>query len=197
MKDKPVSKYTLFYCGSGASAISEYGLDNEYEDKGEDKDPERTKSIDRVVKILHSRNWNVSKFTANESPKARIGILNNFKSGSIDAMAAIKVLDEGFDVPMCKEAFITASSRNERQFVQRRGRILRKYPGKKEAIIHDFVIIPDGNDQIYKTLIENELIRVREFYSVANNKIDLYGQVTKIIDDYGLDFDLNKEDENE
>ena len=197
LKDKPVSKYTLFYCGSGASAISEYGLDNEYEDKGEDKDPERTKSIDRVVKILHSRNWNVSKFTANESPKARIGILNNFKSGSIDAMAAIKVLDEGFDVPMCKEAFITASSRNERQFVQRRGRILRKYPGKKEAIIHDFVIIPDGNDQIYKTLIENELIRVREFYSVANNKIDLYGQVTKIIDDYGLDFDLNKEDENE
>jgi len=197
LKDKPVSKYTLFYCGSGASAISEYGLDNAYEDKGESEDSDRTKSIDRVIKILHNRNWNASKFTANESPKARIGILNNFKSGSIDAMAAIKVLDEGFDVPMCKEAFITASSRNERQFVQRRGRILRKFPGKKEAIIHDFVIVPDSHDQIYKTLIENELKRVREFYSVANNKINIYGEVMKIIDSYDLDFDLNEENENE
>ena len=190
LKDRPVSKYTLFYCGSGASAVSDY------EDNNEDTDIERTKSIDRVVKILHNRNWNVSKFTANESPKARTNILSNFKSGSIDAMAAIKVLDEGFDVPMCKEAYITASSRNERQFVQRRGRILRKYPGKKEAIIHDFVIVPDGRDQIYKTLIKNELTRVREFYSVANNKVDIYSEVVKIIDTYGLDFDLNEGSED-
>jgi len=197
LKSKSVSKYTLFYCGSGASDISEYKLDEEYEDKGEDKDSEKTKSIDKVVKILYKRNWNVSKFTANESPKARVGILNNFKSGSIDAMVAIKVLDEGFDVPMCKEAFITASSRNERQFVQRRGRILRKSPGKDEAIIHDFLIIPDSHDQIYKTLIENELMRVREFYSVANNKNDIYKKVNKIINDYGLDFNLNEGSEDE
>jgi hypothetical protein len=74
---------------------------------------------------------------------------------------------------------------------------LRKSPGKKEAIIHDFVIVPDSHDQIYKTLIENELIRVREFYSVANNKINIYGEAMKIIDSYDLDFDLNEENENE
>ena len=195
MKDKPVSKYTLFYCGSGASAISEYGLDNEYEDKGEDKDPERTKSIDRVVKILHSRNWNVSKFTANESPKARIGILNNFKSGSIDAMAAIKVLDEGFDVPMCKEAFITASSRNERQFVQRRGRILRRSEGKKEAIIHDFIILHNDSNPAFRTLAENELIRVKEFYGSALNKEELLPKINKIKEIFNISIDMEEKDE--
>ena len=193
LKNRSASKYTLFYCGSGASAVSEYGLSNEYEDTEEGKDVNKTKSIDRVINILYDHNWNVSKFTANESPKDRAGILSNFKLGSIDAIAAIKVLDEGFDVPMCQEAFITASSRSERQFVQRRGRILRKFPGKKEAIIHDFVIIPEGKDPIYKTLIENELTRVREFYSVANNKDEVYDQVSKIISNYDLDFDLNEE----
>ncbi len=95
---------------------------------------------------------------------------------------------------MCKEAYITASSRNERQFIQRRGRILRKSPGKKEAIIHDFVILPNKRDHVYKKLVENELNRVKEFYSVANNKIDIYDSIVKILNDYNIDIDFMEGD---
>ena len=188
LKDRPISQHTLFYCGSGSSVFSEC--------ENEDEIGERTKSIDRVTKILYNRHWNISKFTAEETHKSRVGILKNFKSGNIDAIAAIRVLDEGFDVPMCREAFITASSRNERQFIQRRGRILRKSPGKSEAIIHDFVIVPENTEHAYKALLISELTRVREFYSVANNKSDINNKVSKLISDYDLDFDLNEEVEN-
>lgn len=188
LKNTKVSKYTLFYCGSGSSVFSE--------DQDQNQDGGQTKSIDKVTKLLYDHHWNISKFTAEESHKSRVGILNNFKSGNIDAIAAIRVLDEGFDVPMCREAFITASSRNERQFIQRRGRILRKFPGKDEAIIHDFVIVPSSLDNAYKSLVISELTRVREFYSVANNKSDIYNKVAKIVRDYDLEFDLNEEVEN-
>lgn len=178
------SKHTLFYCGSGSSIFSDEDFD--------DTSSEKTKSIDRVTEILYKNNWNISKFTAEESHRERESILNNFKLGSIDAIAAIRVLDEGFDVPMCREAYITASSRNERQFIQRRGRILRKSPGKKEAIIHDFVIVPDSQDAAYKALLTSELVRVREFYSVANNKGDIYEKVAQIIEKHDLNFDLDE-----
>lgn len=184
LKDRPVTQHTLFYCGTGSSIFSDEHFD--------DSDGDKTKSIDRVTRILYKHNWNISKFTAEETHKARLGILNNFKLGSIDAIAAIRVLDEGFDVPMCREAYITASSKNERQFIQRRGRILRKSPGKEEAIIHDFVIVPSKDESAYKSLLEGELERVREFYSVANNKVEIFSQVSRIIEEHNLDFDLNK-----
>jgi superfamily II DNA or RNA helicase len=185
LSSKDITQHTLFYCGSGSSMFSE---------SVEDGDNEKIRSIDRITKILYRNNWNISKFTAEESHKDRVRILENFTTKNIDAIAAIKVLDEGFDVPMCKEAYITASSRNERQFIQRRGRILRKSPGKKEAIIHDFVILPNRRDHVYKKLVENELNRVKEFYSVANNKIDIYDSIVKILNDYNIDIDFMEGD---
>lgn len=43
-------------------------------------------------------------------------------------LVSIKCLDEGVDIPKVSHALILASSQNPRQFIQRRGRVLRIYP---------------------------------------------------------------------
>ena len=109
--------------------------------------------------------------------------MNSFKAGEIDALISMKVLDEGVDVPACRTAIITASTRNPRQFVQRRGRVLRKSPGKDKAIIYDFVTLPAGNaDPRYSKLLIAELERVDEFCAIANNKL----QIEQAIDSLGM-----------
>ena len=110
--------------------------------------------------------------------------MNSFKSGEIDALISMKVLDEGVDVPACRTAIITASTRNPRQFVQRRGRVLRKSPGKEKAVIYDFVTLPHvGADPRYSSmLIEAELERVDEFCAIANNKL----QIERVVDELGM-----------
>lgn len=109
-------------------------------DDGEDQFTGR--QIEVVSKQLDRLGWRIPRFTSRE----RDDILANFKSGLIDAMVAIKCLDEGIDVPACGTAYILASSRDPRQFIQRRGRILRHSPGKEHATIHDFVTVrPAGH----------------------------------------------------
>ena len=181
LKDKEPSSYTLFYCGSGSVES-----DDDPEDENENKDKD-IRSISKISSILHKYNWNCSHFTSKESPTQRARVLDSFKNQSIEAIAAIKVLDEGFDVPMCREAYITASSRNERQFIQRRGRILRTSEGKTESIIHDFVILPDNfTDNIYRTLAKNEMERVKEFFENSSNKDELFPYIEKIKSQFGI-----------
>ena len=99
-----------------------------------------------VAQILRSNNVSASAFTASETRSQRTTILENFKRGDVTALIAIKCLDEGIDVPACTTAYLLASSRNPRQFVQRRGRILRRSQGKEKAIIYDFVALLPQND---------------------------------------------------
>ena len=179
IKTKKPSPFTLFYSGSGSV---------ESNDDPEDEDDfETVRSIDKITSILDKYGWSSSHFTSKQSPTKRVQILQNFKIESTEAIAAIKVLDEGFDVPMCREAYITASSRNERQFIQRRGRILRKADGKDEAIIHDFVILHNDSNPIYKSLAENEFKRVKEFYDSASNQEELLPQINKILKQFNIE----------
>ena len=185
IKNRKPSPFTLFYSGSGSIES----------DDDPDDDNASTRTISRITQILDKYYWNSSQFTAYESDIERKDILESFKSKSIEAIAAIKVLDEGFDVPMCQEAYITASSRNERQFIQRRGRILRRSEGKTEAIIHDFIILHNDSNPAFRTLAENELIRVKEFYSSALNKEDLLPKINKIKETFNISIDMDNEDE--
>ena len=75
----------------------------------------------------------------------------------------LKKLDEGFDIPMCNEAYITASSSNERQWIQRRGRILRTAKGKTSAIVHDFVITKTSDPKAFQSLVAKEIERMVAF----------------------------------
>ena len=87
-------------------------------------------------------------------------------------LVSIRCLDEGVDIPDVSHAFILSSSQNPRQFIQRRGRVLRRAPGKHLAIVHDAVVAPvsadDEPEQI--SLLRSELVRAIEFADHAINK---------------------------
>jgi superfamily II DNA or RNA helicase len=104
-------------------------------------------------------------------------ILQQFQQGVIDVIASMKCLDEGVDIPRAETAIFCSSTGNPRQFIQRRGRILRKHPEKDHAVIHDLVVIPDYETQtedsetydLEKGMVRKELERVMYFASLSRN----------------------------
>lgn len=158
-------KYSLFYCGEGKN------------DDGE-------KLIDLYTRAINDLRWQVSQIVSGVNDKNRVTIMKEFKEGFIDGLVAMKILDEGIDIPACSKAFIIASTKNKRQYVQRRGRILRKSEGKEFAEIYDFVILPYGlgTDMISKRLLQSEYERVKDFWFTADNKL----QIQQFIDQHGL-----------
>lgn len=183
---KPNS-HTLFYCGDGTVETDE--------ETDQDTESESTitglRQVEAVSSLLHKRGWDVSRFTSRESRKERDTILENFRIGIIDAMVAIRCLDEGIDVPACNTAYILASSRDPRQFVQRRGRILRRSPGKEMATIHDFIVVLPHDyetaSDYAKRLIKSELGRVAEFSSLSENRADAYEVLAPVLREYDLE----------
>lgn len=145
------SHHTLFYCS-----------------------PEQ---IDEVCHIVGwEAGWRINRFTAEEPNDLRQQLLSDFDNRTVQALVAMKCLDEGVDVPSTRIAYILASSSNPREFVQRRGRVLRRAPNKHEAIIYDFIVIPpeswysQSNVRADKTIVERELRRFKEFADSAQNK---------------------------
>lgn len=80
-------------------------------------------------------------------------------------MLAIKCLDEGIDIPMINRALILASSTNPREYIQRRGRVLRRTPGKYSSRIFDLIVT--GVDD--KAITPSEVVRAMEFAEDARN----------------------------
>lgn len=103
-------------------------------------------------------------------------------------LVSIRCLDEGVDIPAVSHALILASSQNPRQFIQRRGRVLRTAPGKHLAVIHDAIVVPvnlaDEPDQI--SLLKAELLRSIEFADHALNKMAA-AELRNISADLGFD----------
>ena len=96
-----------------------------------------------MIPILgNSFGLRVSRFTAEESTEERGRLLEDFAGGRLQGLVAMRCLDEGVDVPSTQVAYILASTSNPREFIQRRGRILRRSPGKEHAVIHDLVALP-------------------------------------------------------
>lgn len=170
----PIS-HTLFYC-SDASV------------KGKDDFPQR--QVEAVSMLLHQLGWRNSRFTARENSRERRMILDGFRLGDIDALVAIRCLDEGIDVPACQRAYILASSRNPRQFVQRRGRILRRSPGKDIAHIVDLMVrLPMGivqNEATERKLLVDELQRASEFARLARNNGEVVSTLMPLLEQYDL-----------
>lgn len=138
------------------------------------------RQIEVILKLVGKElGMKARKFTSDESQVERKEIIRMFRNEELQVIVAIKCLDEGVDVPSTQTAFILASSTNPREFVQRRGRVLRKSPGKRYAYIYDFVVVPPGSmAERYKSesfsverkLFRRELERINEFASVAENK---------------------------
>lgn len=115
--------YNIFYCGDKIEN------DIRFIEK-----VNRTLSFDIGIKT-HT-------FTANENIEERNRIISDFTNGRLQALTAIRCLDEGVDIPQLRRAFILSSGTNPKEFIQRRGRILRKYKGKEYAEIYDFIVVP-------------------------------------------------------
>lgn len=132
---------------------------------------EENKYVLNVTNALHEHGIRVAKFTSDESNSERKRIMADFKDENIEALVAMKVLDEGIDVPVCKSAFILASTRNPRQYVQRRGRVLRKAEGKESALIVDFIVLPKKGitNRFSQNLKIAELQRIEDFKFTALN----------------------------
>lgn len=151
------------------------------------------RQIDAVTALLgRERKMRVAQYTHETSTQLRSDRLRLFDEGRLDALIAINCLDEGVDVPATRRAFILASSTNPRQYVQRRGRVLRRAPGKQRAEIHDFVVVPPEGAlppelvAIERRLVARELTRVIEFAEHAENGPVAMNVLLPIQERYGL-----------
>jgi superfamily II DNA or RNA helicase/HKD family nuclease len=139
-----------------------------------DKGPEQLEQINHLLRdrgvLFHQL---TSEETANHDKTKHI--IQSFQQGEIQVMTAKRVLDEGVNIPQICQAFILASTTVERQWIQRRGRLLRTCSaiGKNHSIIHDFIALPpdinNGLDPDTRSLIRSELTRMHEFSSLARN----------------------------
>jgi superfamily II DNA or RNA helicase len=162
--------HSLFYCAEGYQIDEESNLIE--------------RQISRVSKILSDAGWRTSQFTSMESPSERRKILESFIDGAIEGLVSMKVLDEGVDVPACSRAYILASTRNPRQYIQRRGRILRKSDGKELADIYDFLVLPHRdytNESSSRSLIDSERERAYDFLTLARNKSENMDKLDNIV----------------
>jgi superfamily II DNA or RNA helicase len=177
-------KYTLVYVPEGSEP--DYANYEEYVENEDDK-----KLINDYTRIVSEVNKNilVRQYTSQTIDRNRV--IDDFTSGKIDVLTSMKCLDEGVDIPRSEIAIFCASSGNPRQFIQRRGRVLRNHIDKSIAKIHDLVVIPYQSHEekiieAEKSMINNELQRVIDFASLSLNKIDTYEILKPILEKYNL-----------
>jgi len=171
MANRLETSHTLFYCGDGSV--------------------ESTRQLKAVTKILGIElGYRVSTYTAETPLDEREDLRRQFETGELQGLVAIRCLDEGVDIPAIETAVILASSNNPRQFIQRRGRILRPYPGKQRATLFDMIVLPPMLDretlEIERNLLRKELRRLVEFADLAVNAGEARMKLLSLQKRYGL-----------
>jgi len=152
--------------------------------------------INTVQKILIEKNVKQHKFTQNEDirPDQRYGgisqrdcLLRNLGDGMYQALVAIRCLDEGVDIPQARMGIILASTGNPRQYIQRRGRLLRRSSGKDRAVIYDVIVLPPPNSGLSAALVDlerkilmKEFQRYQEFSDIALNVLECISKIHEV-----------------
>lgn len=183
-------------------------------------DEEDEHIIDGYTKALREKGLRPHQVVGGMLSRNRI--LNQFEEGMIQVLTAMKTLDEGVDIPATKYAIFCASSGNPRQYVQRRGRILRKFEGKEHAYVFDIVIEPqssifwenlpqdkrEGIQKMEKNIFKSELFRIANFLYAAANISELHtgtddrlNRLVELCEKYELDLfeminELRENDKN-
>ena len=156
------------------------------------KNPEQFDQISNILVKLKIKWAPVTQETTRD-PKKLQRILESFEKGSTQVLLAKKVLDEGVDIPSIREAFIVASSTIQREWIQRRGRVLRMHANKPWAIVHDFLALPpmqlssEDDSRTIKKIVETELRRAYEFGKYARNvsgENGVHADLKKLTDRY-------------
>lgn len=144
-----------------------------------------------IVRII-SPDSTMTQYISNTKNKE--SILKDFEDSKIDILLSMKCLDEGVDIPRTEQAIFCSSTGNPRQFIQRRGRILRTHRDKTIATIYDLVVIPQVDSQsesfnYERNMVKKELERVAHFGSMAFNKPDLEDVLKQVCNFYDLHLD--------
>ena len=171
------TNYNIFYCG----------------DTIDENDDKFIYKVNRIV--ANELELKTHTFTSEEDKNERKNILERFKQGDLQAITAIRCLDEGIDIPELRRAFILSSSTNPKEFIQRRGRILRKSKSKEYAEIYDFIVVASLDKRYINELTDEELIvekkiflreldRFVEFASLSINEIESHNKLMQIWDLY-------------
>ena len=190
-KEKGNLKYSLIYVPEGNKPDYVGGGDDFdfSEDIGDDNDADHLINIYTQAVTEVDDHVTVRKFTSGQ--KDREEILADFASGRLHVLTSMKCLDEGVDVPRSELAIFCASTGNPRQFIQRRGRVLRTHPDKKMAELHDLVVIPEVNPysdsyRMEQSLLRGELQRVKNFANLSENPSYSEMELREVLDHYAL-----------
>lgn len=190
-QEKGNLKYTLVYVPEGNKPDYLGGNDDFdiTEDIGEDNDAEHL--INQYTQAVSEVDDHVTvrKFVSGQ--KDREEILFDFAEGKLHVLTSMKCLDEGVDVPRSELAIFCSSTGNPRQFIQRRGRVLRTHSDKKMAELHDLIVVPEINPssdsyRMEQSLVRGELQRVKNFANLSENPSYSEIELREVLDHYGL-----------
>ena len=190
-KEKGSLKYTLVYVPEGN--VPDYiANSDDFDNISEtDEDVDAAHLINLYTKavIEVDKRVTVRKFTS--ELRDRDEVLNDFAVGKLDVLTSMKCLDEGVDVPRSELAIFCSSTGNPRQFIQRRGRVLRMHPDKKIAGLHDLVVIPaispsKSSYKMERALLKGELLRVNNFAMLSENPSYSEVELRDAMEHYGL-----------
>lgn len=189
----------LVYCG--ATNVIDEKADSSNTDEAD------IRQIEAVTRILGNEfHMEVAKFTSEENMETRATIKEQFQKGDrLQAIVAIKCLDEGVNIPGIRTAFILASTTNPKEYIQRRGRVLRKADNKPFAEIYDFVTLPRELDSVSGltteqaqrdlSLVKNELARIKEFGRLSMNSMEANDLIWDIQKAYHITEDVDDDSE--
>ncbi|MCC4832819.1 DEAD/DEAH box helicase family protein [Shewanella sp. 10N.7] len=172
-------------------AINNGQLKNSFVYTPEGSDSEGQNIMEEYLSILEDISPSTRAYAYTSNTQSKKEVMDKFEKGIIDSLFSMKCLDEGVDIPRTELAIFCSSTGNPRQFIQRRGRVLRKHPDKKKATIYDLVVVPslehDSSTFAFeKSLMREELIRVIYFASLADNYYSALEQFEPIADFYDL-----------
>jgi superfamily II DNA or RNA helicase len=187
--------YTLIYVPEGLEV--NYDVADESIDSSDEISliNEYTKTVSQTDSTIM-----VKQYTSNT--KNREVVIKDFENGLIHVLTSMKCLDEGVDVPRSELAIFCASTGNPRQFIQRRGRVLRIHKNKIHAVIHDLVVVPmiadnESSYEMERNLVKKELERVVDFSELSMNKIDTYNELQSVLGYYDINLnDFTQDNDN-
>lgn len=140
------------------------------------EDNNNARHIDLVTRVIgRDLKMRVKSYTHLTPSEERGTLRHMLATGEIQVLTAIRCLDEGVDIPEARRGFILASSTNPRQFIQRRGRLLRLSEGKEKSDLFDFLVIPlreEMDDSVFgieRKLVRREIERIIYFAKDAQN----------------------------
>jgi superfamily II DNA or RNA helicase len=151
---------------------------------------EDNEQVDAIKCQLRNKDKSFAVYVSDMLDEGQEKAFHKFEKGLIDYLLAINCLDEGLDVPNCTTGVLIASSTNKRQFIQRRGRVLRKAEGKEKAAIYDMITLPgltaEQCDATARKVIEQELRRAKVLIRSAENSHQVEQKLRTHLEPYGF-----------